>query len=93
MCQSLFALRLDLGAQSRKAARTLALGVQSEVFLPASAESPEASGARGGLLSGLVLIQLTAQMDDRGICGKGSAEKLPGPARFEATLDAENRCV
>jgi hypothetical protein len=65
MCQSLFALRLDLGAQSRKAARTLALGVQSEVFLPASAESPEASGARGGLLSGLVLIQLSVQIDDR----------------------------
>jgi len=69
------------------------LGCKAKCSCRRARKSPEASGARGGLLSGLVLIQLTAQMDDRGICGKGSAEKLPGPARFEATLDAENRCV
>ena len=63
--QGLFALPPDLGASSRKTARILALGGKWGVFLLPSAESPEALGARGGLLSGLVLIQLSVQIDDR----------------------------
>jgi hypothetical protein len=59
----LFALRPDLGAPSGKTARRL--GGKWGVLLLASVESPEALGARGGLLSGLVLIQLSAQIDDR----------------------------
>jgi hypothetical protein len=38
------------------------------MFVLVGAERPEAPGARGDLLSGLVLIQLTVQMDDRGAC-------------------------
>ena len=66
--------RLDLGmcclVEERRPSH---LGCICGIFLLVGAERPEAPGARGDLLSGLVLIQLTVQMDDRGVCQRPRA--------------------
>ena len=78
--------RPDLAASSRKdALGILALGGKG-VFLLPSAESPEALGARGGLLRVSLDPAETCKSMIALVAAKAPREKLRQSARFEVTL-------